>query len=1578
MASLWMLFGKLLGDMYSSPQEGSAAVEPPTSEARTSASASPSVVDQGGAHETQARQDVENIPEPNNCSDAVLDTSDVQVPPSTPLDVLGQRGAPNSHDPQAGKDIGGTSDPHPNSDSQETLDAQAPLIPRVLINQGTQGDKPNTSAGAIATPETQTRRVHVAETSRGPRTNSLLHPRSGVWSVRPLSTATFATLGDDKDFQLEEWMKDLFRREEGDDIRLRELGVMFRDLRVIGVGASTALQPTVGSQFSPRSLLSAINNWRRPPLRDILSGFEGVVRPGEMLLVLGRPGAGCSTFLKTIANQRGEYHSIEGDVFYDSLTSKDIETKYRGDVIYCPEDDIHFPTLTVEETLSFAATMRAPQTRVKGQSRKEYINMVTEVVMRVFGLGHARNTVVGNAAIRGISGGEKKRVSLAEALCCRGRISAWDNPTRGLDASTALELICALRLATDLSKCTTIASIYQAGQQLYDLFDKVCVINEGKMAYFGPAKDAKQYFIDMGYEPFDRQTTADFLVGVTDPNARKIREGFSGVPPRSAQEMATYFKSSGFAERSRSDIESYYATSVDKPELREAYAIDASAEHARHAPDNEPYIISVPMQVRAVMRRRWQVLKGDWLTLAVNLGGQVFQAVIMGTVFLRLSDSTSSFFSRGGVMFFALLFSTVAAMAEIDSLFAQRPIVLRQYNLAMYYPFIESLAHSIVDLPIAIIFQLIFSVVFYFLVRLQQSAQQFFIFVLITFVATMVMKIFFRAVSACFKTPSGAITVAGIVMTFAILCSGYAIPPSAIIGALRWITYINPLRYGFEALMVNEFHTIQGTCTTLVPQGPGYENVSSANQVCTTVGSQPGQSTVDGNTFLSYSFGYEYSHLWRNVGIMCSFLLGFLILLLVMTEKNVSYAISTSVTLFKQGTRLLMPGGTDEEKSMRSSSSRLETPVLEAPNEKSGLDVHAHPDIFSWNHIEYVVPVKGGEKKLLDDVSGYVAPGKLTALVGESGAGKTTLLNVLAERISVGAVLGDRFVNGHPLPADFQAQTGYCQQMDTHLPETTVREALLFSAKLRQPKSVPLAEKEAYVDKCLKMVGLEAYANAIVGSLGVEHKKRTTIGVELAAKPKLLLFLDEPTSGLDSQSAWAIVKVLRELANRGQAILCTIHQPSGELFQMFDRLLLLRKGGQTVYFGDIGERSSTLLGYFERNGAPPCDRDANPAEYMLDVIGAGATAVSETDWYAVWKASPEAADLDREIERLHSEGCSRPVIESKATELYSRFATPWMTQFLTLTDRGFVSYWRNPTYMMSKVVLNIAAGLIIGFVFFQANDTIQGTENKLFAVFMATMCCVGLVQQLQSVYISIRDIYEIRERPSRMYSWTAFLASQLVIELPWNMLGTSLFFVSFYWTVGLPTSRAGYTFLLFGVIFPVYYTTAGQAFAALAPTPTIATLLFSTLFVFTIIFDGVLQPYSQLKWWQWMYWTSPFTYIIEGLLGQAIANIDINCSPTELVVIQPPLNMTCGDYMSTFISEVGGYLTDSSATSACNYCPYRTTNEFLSSNFNIMYQHRWRDLGIVLGFTGFNMVAIFVLTYLCRIRSWSSWSAKRK
>ncbi|KAI5121205.1 hypothetical protein M0805_006006 [Coniferiporia weirii] len=1433
------------------------------------------------------------------------------------------------------------------------------------------------------------RRTFTRQSAAAQSTTSVNVPKPVVPTSSARSTSESTAVSESDKFDFEKHLRGVVRQVEDQSIKSRELGVVFQNLRVQGLGSSASFQPTVASTINPFAIPHKIRQGMHPPVRDILSGFEGVVNPGEMLLVLGRPGSGCSTFLKTLANQHAEYHSVTGLLHYNGFTPKQVWKHYRGDVVYCPEDDVHFPTLTVRETLSFAARTRVPSSSARPGTRAEFVNGITDTLGTVFGLRHVMDTKVGNAAVRGVSGGQRKRVSIAEALATRAKLGAWDNSTRGLDSSTALEFVRALRIATDNLDLTSIVSIYQASELLYDLFDKVCVIYEGKMVYYGKASEARTYFIEMGWEPANRQTTADFLVAVTNSEGRTVRPGYEYRVPRTADEMVAYFQKHPFATQNRSDIATFLAENVvtenddelagfpvvpskptsEKEEKRKSYMQSARAEHAKHSRQASPYTISIPAQIREVVVRRVQILRGDWNAQVIQIVSFIFQAIIMGTIFLKLANSTSAYFSRGGVLFFALLFGALSAMAEIPALFAQRPIVLRHYKSAMYHPFTESIALTLVDIPISFVTLVIFAIILYFLVGLQRSASQFFIFLLIIFSMTITMKAFFRMIAAAFKREPGAQSVAGIFILALVLYTGYTIPRPSMIGALRWITYINPLRYGFEAVIVNEFHTLNGSCASLVPSGPGYEGISLTNQVCSTVGSVSGQPNVDGNSFVELSYGYSYGDLWRNFGIVIVFAIGFIFLLNLFTEFNTTSAQDMAVTLFKRGTKNAPVAdaiaGDEEKGHMQAPQPGAED--TQAATEKAAEASPVMTDVFSWQHLDYTVPIgKGETRKLLEDVSGFVAPGKLTALMGESGAGKTTLLNVLAGRTDTGVVTGDRFVNGQGLPHDFQAQTGYCQQMDSHLAETTVREALLFSAKLRQPQSVSIAEKEAYVETCLKMCGLESHADAVVGSLGVEHRKRTTIAVELAAKPRLLLFLDEPTSGLDSQSAWAITSFLRTLADHGQAILCTIHQPSSELFQVFDRLLLLRKGGQTVYFGDLGENASTLISYFERNGARSCGPHENPAEWMLDVIGAGATASSEIDWYDSWRNSDESTGMAAELDWIHEEGRKKPAIQATRK---SEFASSWGYQLFTLTKRGFQAYWRNPTYILAKLFLNIAAGLFIGFTFFKAKDSMQGTQNKLFAIFMSTILAVPLSNQLQVIFIDFRDIYEVRERPSRMYSWTALVTSQLIVEAPWNILGSSIFFLCWYWTVGFETNRAGYTYILFGLAFPLYYTTIAHAVAAMAPNAVIASVLFSALFSFVISFNGVLQPFRELGWWQWMYRLSPFTYLIEGLLGQAIGHQEINCATQELVKVSPLSGQTCSQFLSAYMSTAGGYVQNPDATSDCLFCSSRTTDQFLEASFNIFYSHHWRNLGILCAFILFNIAATYALTYLFRIRS---------
>ena len=313
------------------------------------------------------------------------------------------------------------------------------------------------------------------------------------------------------------------------------------------------------------------------------------------------------------------------------------------------------------------------------------------------------------------------------------------------------------------------------------------------------------------------------------------------------------------------------------------------------------------------------------------------------------------------------------------------------------------------------------------------------------------------------------------------------------------------------------------------------------------------------------------------------------------------------------------------------------------------------------------------------------------------------LLTTLSQRQSSGTITGEMLVDGKPLNSGFQKGTGFVQQQDNHLPTQTVREAIEFSALLRQPREVSTAQKLADVDYIIDLLELDDLQDAIIGvpgaGLGVERRKRVTIAVELAAKPDLLLFLDEPTSGLDSAGAASIIRLLRKLANDGQAIICTIHQPSALLFESFDNLLLLGMGGNTAYFGKIGEKSGMnsylVRTYFEQNGAPPCPPSANVAEYILELTAGDRSG--KVNWDKRWSSSIQAASVRQTIEGLVSDRSSRPIKHDSREE--REFSATLGTQIILATKRLFVDLYRDAAYPYGILFTNIIIGLVLGLSF---------------------------------------------------------------------------------------------------------------------------------------------------------------------------------------------------------------------------------------------------------------------------------------
>jgi len=626
-----------------------------------------------------------------------------------------------------------------------------------------------------------------------------------------------------------------------------------------------------------------------------------------------------------------------------------------------------------------------------------------------------------------------------------------------------------------------------------------------------------------------------------------------------------------------------------------------------------------------------------------------------------------------------------------------------------------------------------------------------------------------------------------------------------------------------------------------------------------------------------------------------------------------------------------------------------------------------HRKAFTWEAVNYHVPVPGGTRRLLHDVYGYVKPGTLTALMGSSGAGKTTCLDVLAQRKNIGVISGTMLVDGCPIGSDFARGTAYAEQMDVHEGTATIREAMQFSARLRQPAHVPVEEKDAYVEEMIELLELQDLADALVFSLGVEARKRLTIGVELASKPELLLFLDEPTSGLDGQSAWNLVRFLKKLAASGQAILCTIHQPSSLLFESFDRLLLLEYGGETVYFGDIGPDSSLLREYFARYGAI-CPANVNPAEYMLDAIGAGlAPRVGDRDWKDIWLDSPEYQNMRQELEEIKREGLTHPV-SAKTSE--STYATSFWVQLKEVVKRNNWALWRSPDYVFSRLFVHAFIALQISLSFLQLGHSSRDLQYRVFGLFWVSILPMIVMAQIEPLWIFNRRIF-IRESSSRIYSPYVFAIGQLIGEIPYSVLCAFVYWVLMVWPMGFGQGAAGtggngfqFLVVLFMELFGV---TLGQLIGAISPNIQTAGLFNPFLGLILTTFCGVTIPYPTMaKFWRaWLYQLVPYTRTMSSMLATELHGLSITCKAGEFSIFNPPSGQTCIQWASDFVNAVGGYIDNPSDTSSCRYCQYANGDQYITP-LNIQYSNRWRDAFILFCFFIFNIFATIFASRLLR------------
>lgn len=402
-------------------------------------------------------------------------------------------------------------------------------------------------------------------------------------------------------------------------------------------------------------------------------------------------------------------------------------------------------------------------------------------------------------------------------------------------------------------------------------------------------------------------------------------------------------------------------------------------------------------------------------------------------------------------------------------------------------------------------------------------------------------------------------------------------------------------------------------------------------------------------------------------------------------------------------------------------------------------------------------------KMILEGISVLFRPGRLTAVMGASGAGKTSLLYLMAGELSKqGTVSGRILVNGEPWDGRRVRQiSGFVFQEDILLDTMTVREAVYMSATLRL-RDTPEAERIALVDDLLKLLSLEHCADTMIGSslkkgISGGERKRCAIAMELITNPPVL-FLDEPTSGLDTFTAYQVVGTLQELAHgHGRTVIATIHQPSSDIYHLFDDLLLLAKG-RVLYYGP----ADGAVGYFAARGHE-CPQYSNPADYFfMHLAGADARLLG------AWLESAEHSSLEQTLALSYDPGPKHQEHQVVEAEDLVRKRARLHVQFWFLLRRAVRNAWRNRMVFQVKLLQNIAVGLLVGLIYYDTDSKsvptqVQDRNGALYFIVVSQF--FGASMGFVSVF-SVEKAVFMREYGAGYYSIIPYFASKVLVEVP--------------------------------------------------------------------------------------------------------------------------------------------------------------------------------------------------------------------
>ncbi|KAL4603910.1 hypothetical protein ACB092_10G157600 [Castanea dentata] len=1206
--------------------------------------------------------------------------------------------------------------------------------------------------------------------------------------------------------------------------------------------------PTLWSTLKDIIVNSKVNKLK------IIKNVSGIIKPSRLTLLLGPPGCGKTTLLRALAGTLDQSLKVTGEISYNGYEVNEFVPQKTS--AYISQYDLHLSEMTVRETLDFSARCQGIGDRagrlcsascghnhalillniMKELCRREkqagiipesdidtYMKVTnlqktatsieglrkslqTDYILKILGLDNCADTLTGDMMNRGISGGQKRRLTTGDMIIGPTKALFMDEISNGLDSSTTFQIVTCLKHLANITGSTILLSLLQPAPETFDLFDDIILMAEGKIVYHGPRNNVLAFFEHWGFRCPPRKSIADFLQEVLSKKDQ---------PKYWYHEDRPYYYIS--IDNFEKSFKEYHLGEKLNEEL--SRPVDKS-KYPKKALSFDTYSLSNWELFKACMAREWLLMKRNSFVHVFKSTQLLFVGLVTMTVFIRsriLSIDLVHASYYMGAMFYTLIRFICLGLPELSLTASRLAVFYKQRDFYFYPAWTYFIPAAILKIPFSFLDAFLWTSLTYYVIGYSPELERFFGQFLILFLVHQISVSMFSLIASIFRNPTVAAPCSLLTLIVAYLFSGFVIPKSSLPACLKWGFWFSPLAYAEIGVSLNEF------------LAPRWQKDSSSN---VTLGHQ---------VLMSRDLDFSAHFYWISVAALVGYWMVF------------NIAITFALSYLK------------------------------------GVVLPFEPITISFENVQYYVDTpkelrkKGFPERriqLLQDITGAFRPGVLTALMGVSGAGKTTLMDVLSGRKTIGHMEGEIRIGGYPKVQDTYSRiSGYCEQSDIHSPLLSVGESVAYSARLRLPAQIDKFTRLEFVAEVLQLIELDDIKDALVGVPGIsgistEQRKRLTIAVELVSNPSII-FMDEPTSGLDARAAAIVMRVVKNIVSTGRTVVCTIHQPSIDIFEAFDELMLLKRGGQIIYSGELGQNSSKLIEYLEGiPGVPKIKENYNPATWMLEVTSPSAEANLELDFASFYQESNLCRE-NRELVKI----LSSPVQGSKELHFPTRFPLNRWQQFSACFWKLHLTYWRSPHYNLARYLVFILSSSLFGALLWQKGKKIESEmdiiniQGAMFILmqFMGICNCSGILP-----YIFTERNVAYRERFSGMYSLWAFSFAQVAVEIPYIFFQAFLFttitypVIGFYWSA---YKVFWYFYTMFSML--LFFSYFGMLFVSLTPTYLVASVFSGFSYTMLNLFSGFLMPGPKIPtWWVWAYRICPTAWSLQGFLSSQYGDIE--------------------------------------------------------------------------------------------------------